>query len=139
MFSPDGRWLAYASDESGRTEVYIRPYEGPGPKEQISTAGGNEPVWAPDGRELFYRNGDQMIVVDITTEPTFSAGTPRVLFERRYAFTHRPDAPRNYDVARDGQRFLMIKSEQEAAVTQLNVVLNWFAELQRRVRPGRRD
>ena len=77
MFSPDGRWLAYLSDESGRLEVYVQPYPGPGGKWQISTEGGAEPVWARDGQELFYRsiNGDRMMAVEITTDPTFSAAT----------------------------------------------------------------
>ena len=74
-FSPDGRWLAYISDESGRYEIYVQPYPGPGGKWQISTEGGTEPVWNPNGRELFYRSGDKMMAVDITTQPGFAAGT----------------------------------------------------------------
>jgi len=133
-FSPDGRWLAYVSDESGRREVYVQPFPGPGGKWQISTEGGTEAVWAGNG-ELFYRNenGDKMMVVDITTEPTFRAGNPRLLFEGFYqggiggnrAF---------YDVTPDGQRFLMVKAgEQETEAMQINVVLNWFEELKRLV------
>ena len=83
-FSPDGRWLAYISDESGRYEIYVQPYPGPGGKWQISTEGGTEPVWNPNGRELFYRNGDKMMAVDIATQPGFSAGKPRMLFEGQY-------------------------------------------------------
>jgi len=75
-FSPDGKCMAYISDESGRFEVYVQPYPGPGGKWQISTEGGVEPVWARNGRELFYRNGDQMMAVEITTDPIFSAGRP---------------------------------------------------------------
>ena len=136
-FSPDGRWLAYISDESGRYEIYAQPYPGPGGKWQLSTDGGTEPVWNPNGRELFYRSGEKMMAVDIATRPSFAAGKPRVLFEGQYL----PSAATlpNYDVSRDGQRFLMLKpSEQaEAASTQITVVLNWFEELQRRVPPGR--
>ncbi len=66
-FSPDGRWLAYVSDESGRFEIYVQPFPGPGGKWQISNGGGIEPVWAKNGRELFYRNGDRMMDVEITT------------------------------------------------------------------------
>jgi Tol biopolymer transport system component len=134
-FSPDGRWLAYISDESGRYEVYVQPYPGPGGKWQISTEGGTEPVWNPNGRELFYRSGDKMLAVDITTQPGFAAGNPRMLFEGPYELS--PVQIAQYDVSPDGQRFLMLKpSEQEAAPTQINVVLNWFEELKRRVPTG---
>ncbi len=136
-FSPDGRWMAYVSDESGRFEVYVQPYPGPGGKWLISTEGGVEPVWNPNGRELFYRNGDKMMAVEITTQPAFSAAKPKVLFEGKYLPT--PVTFPNYDVSPDGQRFLMLKpSEQEAAApTQINVVLNWFEELKRRVPSGK--
>ena len=80
VFSPDGRWLAYMSAESGSREIYVQPLPGPGGKWQISTEGGSEVVWAHTG-ELFYRNGDQMMAVEITTDPAFSAGTPKLLFE----------------------------------------------------------
>jgi serine/threonine protein kinase/Tol biopolymer transport system component len=132
-FSHDGRWLAYGSDESGRNEIYVQPYPGPGGKWQVSTEGGREPVWNPIGQELFYRSGDKMMAVDVTTQPSFAAGKPRVLFEGNYVpaiFT----VP-NYDVSPDGQRFLMIKpvEQAKAAPTQINVVLNWFEELKQKV------
>jgi Tol biopolymer transport system component len=135
-FSPDGRWMAYISDESGRNEVYVQPYPGPGGKWQISTEGGTEPVWNPSGRELFYRSGDKMMAVDIVTQPGFVAGRPRMLFEKRYEAAPAPIV--NYDVSPDGQRFLMIKpvDQEEAAPTQINVVLNWFEELKRRAPVG---
>ena len=137
-FSPDGRWLAYISDESGRVEIYVQPYPGPGSKWQISTEGGTEPVWNPNGRELFYRSGDKMMAVEIATQPGFSAGKPKVLFEGQYVPT--PSTFPNYDVSPDGQRFLMFKpSEQEqAAPTQINVVLNWFEELKQKVPTGKK-
>ncbi len=135
-FSPDGRWLAYISDESGRWEIYVQPYPGPGGKWLISTEGGTEPVWNPNGRELFYRSGDRMMTVEIKTQPGFSAGKPKVLFEGQYLPT--PATFPNYDVTPDGQRFLMLKpSEQDQAATQINVVLNWFEELKRRVPTGK--
>jgi len=136
-FSPDGRWLAYLSNESGRYEVYVQPYPGPGGKWQISTEGGTEPVWNPNGRELFYRSGDKMMAVDIATQPGFAAGKPKVLFEGQYLPT--PATFPNYDVAPDGQRFLMLKpiEQAQAAPTQINVVLNWFEELKRRVPTGK--
>jgi Tol biopolymer transport system component len=134
-FSPDGRWLAHSSDESGRTEVYVQPFPGPGGKWQISTEGssgtaGSGPRWAGNGRELFYRIGNKMMVVDIKTEPAFTAGKPRLLFEGQFAG--------GGDVAPDGQRFLMIQAvEPEQPPTQINVVLNWFEELKRRVPAAR--
>jgi eukaryotic-like serine/threonine-protein kinase len=135
-FSPDGHWLAYISDESGRFEIYVQPYPGPGGKWQISTEGGTEPVWNRNGQELFYRSGDKMMAVDIATEPGFAAGTPRMLFEGRYELAPFPIA--NYDVSPDGERFLMLKPSEsaETAPTQINVVLNWFEELKRRVPTG---
>jgi Tol biopolymer transport system component/tRNA A-37 threonylcarbamoyl transferase component Bud32 len=137
-FSPDGRWLAYISNESGRYEIYVQPYPGPGGKWQISTEGGNEPVWNPNGRELFYRSGNTMMAVDIATQPGFAAGTPRMLFEGLYDPAPYPLA--NYDVSRDGQRFLMLKpaEQQQAAPTQINVVLNWFEELKQKVPTGKK-
>ena len=133
--SPDGRWLAYASDESGRQEIYVQPYPGPGGKWPISAEGGREPVWNRNGRELFYRSGDKMMAVDVATEPGFAAGKPRVLFEGPYEPTVFTVA--NYDVSPDGQRFLMLKRSEQAAAapTQITLVLNWFEELKRRVPP----
>ena len=135
-FSPDGRWLTYTSDESGRYEIYVQPYPGPGGKWQISTEGGTEPMWNPNGRELFYRSGEKMMAVDISTQPGFTAAKPRMLFEGRYELASVP--VNNYDVSSDGQRFLMVKSSESAgtAPTQINVVLNWFEELKRRVPAG---
>ncbi|HEY4579611.1 MAG TPA: hypothetical protein VIG89_01130, partial [Candidatus Acidoferrales bacterium] len=125
------------SDESGRYEVYVQPYPGPGGKWQISTDGGTEPVWSPNGRELFYRSGEKMMAVDIATQPSFAVGKPKVLFEGQYVPS--PITFPNYDVSADGQRFLMLKAsgQAEAASTQIVVVQNWFEELQRRVPPGR--
>jgi serine/threonine protein kinase/Tol biopolymer transport system component len=137
-FSPDGHWLAYISDESGRYEVYVQPYPGPGGKWQISTDGGTEPVWNRNGRELFYRNGNKMMAVDIATQPGFAAGKPRMLFEGPYQPTGT--TIQNYDVSHDGQRFLMLKPIESAgaAPTQINVVLNWFEELKQKVPPGKK-
>jgi Tol biopolymer transport system component len=137
-FSPDGRWVAYVSDESGTFEVYVQPYPGLGGKWQISTGGGSEPVWNPRGRELFYRSGDKMMSVDITTQPGFGVGKPRMLFEGQYEIPPFPIA--NYDVSPDGQRFLMLKpaEQEQAAPTQINVVLNWFEELKQKVPTGKK-
>jgi serine/threonine-protein kinase len=131
MFSPDGRWIVYVSDESGREEIYVRPYPGPGGKYAVSTEGGREPVWSSGGREIFYRNGDKMMVVPVQTNPDFSAGTPKVLFEEPYAMWF--GGGNNYDVTPDGQRLLMIRRDTESAPRQINVVLNWHEELKRLV------
>jgi serine/threonine-protein kinase len=129
--SPDGGWLAYVSDETGRDEVYVVRYPRPDRKWTISTEGGTEPTWASDGRELFYRNGEQMMVVDILMEPKFTPMKPQALFAGPYkpGFVYF----RGYDVAPDG-RFVMVKREE--ATTQVNVIFNWIEELKRRVPTG---
>ena len=131
MISPDGHWIAYESNESGR-QIYVRPFPNvEDGKWQISGDGGQEPVWHPKGQELFYRNGETMMVVGIKTEPTFTAGSPVVLFTGRYAI---PFTGVNYDISPDGQRFLMMKeADEEEGQGQINVVLNWFEELKRLV------
>jgi Tol biopolymer transport system component len=131
QFSPDGHWLAYVSDESGRREIYVQPYPGPGGKWQISTEGGTEPLWNRNGRELFYRSGSKMMVVDVSTQPSFTTGKPRMLFEAPYVLA--AGTTPYYDVSSDGQRFLMLKHVEQAAPTQINVVLNWFEELKQKV------
>jgi serine/threonine protein kinase/Tol biopolymer transport system component len=138
QFSPDGRWIAYVSDESGRNEVYVQPYPGPGGKWQASRDGGTEPVWNHNGREVFYRSGNKMMAVEITTQPSFALDNPRMLFEGPYALS--PGTSSNYDVSPDGQRFLMLRpSEQtQTAQTQINVVLNWFEELKQKVPTGKK-
>jgi len=126
-FSADGRWVAYRSDETGNREIWVVPYPGPGGQILISTDGGATPRWSHDGRELFYRNGDRMMAVDVQTSPAFRAGTPKVLFKGTYASA--------YDVSPDGKRFLMIKppATAQAPTDQVTVVVNWFEELHRRV------
>jgi len=134
-FSPDGRWMAYQSNASGHDEIYVRPFPAVGEGLwQISTKGGTQPLWAPDGRELFYLSGAALIAVTIQTDPTFTPGTPVVLFEgHHYAGT----GGRSYDVAPDGQQFLMINagdpSNEGSAAPELIIVENWFEELKRLV------
>ena len=131
-FSPDGRWLAYVSDESGRVEVYVRPSQGSEEKYPISSGGGSTPVWARSGRELFFRNGDRMMVVDVGTTPAFTAGRPRLLFTG--AFIRRGNDAASYDVSPDGKSFVMINSgEDDRAAGQITAVFNWFEELKQRV------
>ena len=132
MFSPDGQWLAYVSEETGQLHVYVRPYPEPDVKFLVSEEeGGGEPVWSPDGSELFYRSGDKMMVVSIRTKPTFNASRPQVLFEGSYLVSNIIRGNQYYDISPDGQQFLMIK--QPEAERQINVVLNWFEELKRLV------
>ena len=125
--SPDGRWLAYVSTESGRPEVFVQPFPGLGAKWPISTDGGTTPVWSRLGRELFYRNGDRMMGVAVQTEPTFVAGHPQLLFEGHYY----AGSWTNFDVAPDG-RFIMIQNDRtDAPQTRIAIVENWFEELKR--------
>ncbi len=132
-FSPDGKWLAYVSDELGLDQVYVGPFPNPTDvKWLVSEEGGGQPVWSPDGTELFYRNGDRMVAVSVQTEPTFRRGRPEVLFEGTYVSSRFISGYQYYDISRDGQRFLMIKAE-EGSTAQINVVLNWFEELKRLV------
>jgi eukaryotic-like serine/threonine-protein kinase len=132
MFAPDGRAIAYVSNETGRNEIYIRAFPGPGAKIAVTNEGGNEPLWAPSGRELFYQNSDAMMAVDVTTSPTLKAGTPRKLFEKHYEPTLALYA--NYSIAPDGQRFLMVKRISEGeSPAEIKVALNWFDELNARV------
>ena len=134
VFSPDGKWLAYVSSEKGQLQVYVSPYPEPDVKWLISgEEGGGEPVWSPDGSELFYRSGNKMMVVTVETEPTLRVGKSEELFEGSYTVSAtNPGFLQYYDISPDGQRFLMIKEEQTAA-GQINVVLNWFEELKRLV------
>ena len=135
-FSPDGAWLAYGSDETGRNEIYVVPVPGPGSRAQVSTEGGREPAWSRDGRELFYRGPEladgsrSMLVVDVTTRPEFTKSTPRELF--RWQGSNVATST-GYDVTPDGQRFVMTADTREVPppVTELHVVLNWFDELER--------
>jgi len=128
--SADGRWMAYQSDESGKTEVYVTAFPGPGGKWQISTDGGRSALWAPNGREIFYRKDKKMMRAAITTSPAFSASRPELLFEGDYE---------GWDIAPDGKRFLMVKNETaESAPKHLNLVLDWFEDLRARVRSGQK-
>ncbi len=138
MFSPDGRWIAYVSNKSGRNEIYMRPFPGPGEEWTISTEGGVEPVWARNTGELFYRQGDAMMSVDVTTGPTLVVGKPRRVFEGRYATSGAFFA--NYDVTPDGKRLLMVKGSVQDEPAQINLVLNWVEEVKHLVaieKPGR--
>jgi serine/threonine-protein kinase len=134
-FSPDGRWIAYVSNESGREEVYVQAYPGPGPRYTVSRDGGSSPAWSRDGHELFYmgEGSDKnvaMMDAPIVTSPSFSIGTPRKLFEGVFTVS---GGSRSYDVTPDGRRFIMVQPHEQAPlpVSQIVVVQNWAEELKR--------
>ncbi|HVE65877.1 MAG TPA: protein kinase, partial [Thermoanaerobaculia bacterium] len=127
-FSPDGRFFAYVSNETGRNEVYVQEYPGPGGRWQISTAEGTFPAWRNDGRELFYYLPEgKLAAVEIRTSPTFQAGAPRVLFDLRL----KESQGRGYDVSADGQRFLCNVQLPDETVPPITLVQNWTARLGR--------
>ena len=133
VISPNGKWLAYTSNETGSEEVYVRPFPGPGGKWQMSATGGANAVWAPNGQELFYRARNAMMVVALDTEPQFKAAKPRVLFTGLIEEIGA-NMFAGYAVASDGQRFLMVeRTKAEARPDRIHVVLNWFEELKRLV------
>jgi eukaryotic-like serine/threonine-protein kinase len=126
--SPDGRWIAYQSNDTARFEVYVREVSGPG-LWQISTGGGEEPRWSPDGRSLYYRNDTQMMVAPVETRGTFQPGTPTLLFEGVYNL--RSDSGNSYDLAPNGERFLMLRSGSGTTQSaHIRVVWNWSKELE---------
>ena len=124
-FAPDGRWIAYVSNESGREEVYVVPFPGPGGKWQVSTAGGRAPLWTRGGREIVYQApGNEIMAVEVSTAPTFQAGIPQALFK-----SHLQTPPgRQYDVTPDGQRFLVNLRPGDQVSDPLTLVQNWAEE-----------
>lgn len=135
-FSPDGRFVAYTSNESGRDEVYVVPYPGPGGKSQVSRGGGTMPRWNRNGKELFYLSGGKLMSVEVETSATFRVLTPRALFDTP-PLVQQAGVP--YDVSPDGTRFLMLKSGARAGqLTELRVVINWIDELERAAPAARR-
>jgi len=129
--SPDGRWLAYASDESGALEVYVRPFpETSTAKWQVSTSGGNEPIWGRSGRQLYYVNGkSEMVAAEIRPGPTFSVGEQRVLFSMA-PFVRLGSIP-SYDVSADERRFVLIREGEASEQSELIVAENWLEGLRR--------
>jgi eukaryotic-like serine/threonine-protein kinase len=139
--SPDGRYLAYESNQSGQAEVYVQPFPGTGRREVVSIDGGVQPVWARNGRELFYRASGpgpmmRMMAVDVTLGHAFAAGKPRVLWQAMRTRYPGGTGGRTYDVAPDGRRFLMIQQRDSAPqppITHVVLVQNWLEELKRLV------
>jgi len=134
--SPDGEWLAYVSNESGQAEIYVQPFPAGGERHQVSTAGGMKPVWAPDGRSIYYRAIEQgqyvpaIMTAPVTTKPRFRAGAPQVLFEDLFEIGTYTWGP-NFDIAPDGKSFVWIEWDEARIATEVKVVLNWFEELER--------
>ena len=128
-FSPDGRWIAYTSNESGRDEVYVQAFPGPGGRVQISSEGGTEPVWSRSGRQIFYRQRDQVWATDIRIGSRLTVGKSRLLFEQAGFGWGFP--VRSWDVSRDGRRFLMVKLDERRPqpLNEMILVQNWFEEL----------
>jgi len=125
MISPDGRWIAYVSDVSGRDEVYVQSFPESGERIPISTQGGIEPVWRRDGRELFYRNGDKLMAVTLGISPKLTPGVPEVLFEGRFRKTLLVSEAANYDVSPDGNSFVMVRQKNLVTPAVIQVMLNW--------------
>jgi hypothetical protein len=131
MFSPDGRFMTYQSNDSGRLEIYVRSFPGPGGKWQVSTSGGADPHWSADGKEITYRALDQkvMSVAVKATGDAFQAGVPQALFLGRF----QPGTVRNrYCPAPDGQKFLVVAPLGRDAMAPTTVVLNWWAGLEKK-------
>jgi len=127
-FSPDGRWVAYVSDESGLAQVYVRPFPEPGTRTQVSIEGGTAPVWSRNGRELFFAKGDTLLAAAVTTGRTFTSGAVRRLFSGPYSFE---EVTVNYDVTPDGKHFLVPRRTVDSAPRQLELIVNWLEELNR--------
>ena len=131
QISPDGKWMAYQSDQSSRWEIYVCPFPPVVNSKRwlVSKAGGESPLWSPDGKELFYRSPDAIMAVSVKTEPAFKPGLPISLFPDKYVG--------QFDISPDGKRFLMLKPEDEESETEaprkIVVVLNWFEDLKDRV------
>jgi serine/threonine protein kinase len=126
-FSPDGQWLAYASNESGRYEVYVKAFPGPGPKRTVSVDGGTDPRWRGDGREIFFRHDDAVLAANVAVAPDLRVSLPRVLFTARFVYS---DGWASWDVMSDGRAFLLPQNFAQPRST-ITLVQNWFEELEK--------
>ncbi len=124
--SPDGKYVAYMSDESGYNEVYAIPISGSGDRVAVSIDGGSGPVWSRDGRELFYRAGDDLVSVEVRSLSPLVLGDRKKLLD---VSAFEPAYFHDFDVSADGQRFLFIRAEPDARPTRVDVIVNWFSEL----------
>ena len=124
-FSPDGKWIAYSSDESGRSEIYLRPYPGPGARKQVSTGGGQEPIWSESGDAVLYRTAEALWSVAVTTTPDVVLGLPAIVFDGVYALSAGGDL--HYSAVPDRSRFLMVTAD---SASRLRMIVNWFTEIE---------
>jgi Tol biopolymer transport system component len=132
QFSTDGRWVAYDSNESGRWEIYVAPFPGPGGNWKVSSGGGTEPRWRRDGKELYYLASDgELMAVEVKGGSTFEAGVATPLFKTRRRVPVSSSDLFSYDVAADGQRFLVSTDVGETTASPLTVVLNWTSDLKK--------
>jgi serine/threonine-protein kinase len=136
--SPDGHWLAFVSNETGEDEVFVRTWSRPEAKRQVSRSGGTKPMWARDGKELFYTRGRKLLSVAVDLRgPEFSAGPARELFDLPVTRGAAKELA-NYDVSRDGRRFLTTRiADPRAEIEHINLVLGWSEELRRLVPTGK--
>ena len=129
-FSPDGRYVAYQSDESGEREVYVRPFPTGKGRPQVSSRGGGRPIWSQDGKELFYVEGNTLMSVSVSTRPAFAMGSVTRLFDR--TSLARAGGSSGYDVSADGKRFLVSEPVAETLQPSIRVVENWYEEFRDR-------
>jgi dipeptidyl aminopeptidase/acylaminoacyl peptidase len=132
--SPDGRFVAFVSDESGRAEVYLASYPGLEGRSAVSADGGTNPRWSRDGRELFFRQGDALMAAGIDTRGGLRAERPRRLFAGSYDGEGRHGS---FDIAPDGRRFVMVEDDEASALRELTLVQGWLEELRRLSPPSR--
>jgi hypothetical protein len=129
-FSPDGRWIAYVSDESGRPEVYVQTFPVSTSKWRVSTSGGTQPRWRRDGKEIFYLAPDsRLLAVTVTAGSSFEAGIPAALFE--IGATPGMGLRHQYCVTSDGERFLVVRATETQETSPITIVLNWTADLKK--------
>jgi len=126
QFSPDGRWVLYTSDEGGQPQVYLTPYPEADRRYSVSAGGGLHPLWSPDGRHIYYREGQRLMAVDVTLGPEPELSPPRLLFDQQYRFGPNLSIP-HYSLSPDGQRFLFVREEPGAR--SLDLVTNWLQTL----------
>jgi Tol biopolymer transport system component len=123
-FSPDGRFVAFTTDEGGENHVYVQPFPGPGEKKPVSIEESDSPQWGTDGRQLFYRGPQGLMAVPLQTGPVFQPEPAQLLFRIDPSST-------GYVQTRDGRRLLVVSRRMQEGPTELRIVLNWFAELER--------